>query len=211
MKKVFFVFLGIIFSGTLFLFLIYCFISFRTKDFLFDDLPQIPSQKVGVVLGTTPWTTTGMQNLYFVYRMDASEALYKSGKVQYLLLSGDNGTPYYNEPLEMKKNLIARGIPENRLILDYAGFRTYDSVLRAKEVFGQNSYILISQKFQNERALFIASAVGVSAVAYNAKDVQGRASIKTNVREIFARVNMFWDLMVGTDPKYLGEKITIGD
>ena len=109
----------------------------------------------------------------------------------------------------MQKECMEKGIPEDRIVLDYAGFRTLDSVVRSKEIFSQENITVISQKFHNERAVFIAENKGIDAIGYNARDVHGQYGVKTKAREYFARVKMFIDLAMNTGPKYLGEKIDI--
>ena len=109
----------------------------------------------------------------------------------------------------MQLALMEKGIPECAITLDYAGFRTLDSVVRAKEIFGQNNITIISQKFHNERAIYLAENHGIKAVGYNAKNVIGRYGIKTKIREYFARTKVFIDIIFGITPKFLGEKIEI--
>lgn len=174
---------------------------------VFDQVDLIPFRPTGLVLGTLPRLGNGRPNLYFEHRMDAAAALYRAGKVRYLLLSGDNRRHNYNEPEEMKKALLARGVPDSVLYLDYAGLRTLDSVVRAKEIFGQDSLTLISQRFHNERAIYLADAFGIPAVGYNAADVHDFSSLKVRIREWLARVKVFIDLATGKRPKHLGEKI----
>ena len=152
-------------------FITYHWMSFKTRNQVFDNLESIPKNKVGLVLGTAKHMTDGTINLYYKYRIDATVELYKAGKIEYVLVSGDNSTKYYDEPSTFKQDLIAKGIPENRIYLDYAGFRTLDSVVRAKEIFGQTSITFISQKFHNQRAIYIANDYDIDAVGYNAKDV----------------------------------------
>ncbi len=182
------------------------------KDKVFDEISDIPKNKVGLVLGTSSKTVNGNANQYFKYRMQAAAELYKAGKVEYLIVSGDNHLAYYNEPREMKKALIALGVPDSVIYLDYAGFRTFDSVIRAKEIFGQSSATIISQRFHNERAIFIAEHFGINAIGYNANDVSVKVGFKTRLREYLARVKMMLDIYVlRTKPKFLGEKIEIGE
>lgn len=176
---------------------------------MFTDVQEIPANKVGLLLGTAKYLQGGKINLYYKFRIDAAVELYTSGKIQYILVSGDNGSKNYDEPTTFKEDLIAAGIPEDRIFLDYAGFRTLDSVVRSKEIFQQENITVISQKFHNERAITIANAKGINAVGFNAKDVGLRSGFKVKVREILARVAMCIDLVVGTEPKFLGEKITI--
>ena len=126
-----------------------------------------------------------------------------------VLVSGDNSTQYYNEPETFKKDLIAGGIPEEKIILDPSGLRTLDSMVRAKEVFGLDSVTVISQKFQNERAIFLAQKKGLYAIGYNAKDIEGSQGLKVQIREYFARVKVFIDLLLNTQPISNGDKIAV--
>ena len=175
----------------------------------FDDFNNFDKRKVGLVLGTSKYLKSGHVNPYFKYRIDAATELFENKKVDFILISGDNGSKFYDEPTAFKNELIKRGIPENRIYLDYAGFRTLDSVVRAKEIFGQTELIVISQKFHNERAIYLAEKNGISAIGYNAKDVSKRFGLKVQLREYLARTKMFLDILVGVKPKFLGEKILI--
>ena len=176
----------------------------------FTSLSDMPKNKVGMVLGTSKFGRKGNINLYFEYRIRATVELYKAGKIAYVLVSGDNGNAGYDEPTDFKNELIARGIPAERIFLDFAGFRTLDSVVRAKEIFGQEKYTVISQKFHNDRAIYLATKKGMDVVGYNAKDVVKYGGFKTKVREVFARAKAFLDILFGVKPKFLGEKIQIG-
>lgn len=182
----------------------------HTAAQIYSEVITIPQNKVGLLLGTSPKLKNGNNNLYFDYRILAAVELYKAGKIKYILISGDNRREEYNEPEEMKKALIQKGVPEKFIYLDYAGFRTLDSVVRAKEVFGQNQLTIISQRFHNERAIYLAEKNGINAIGYNAKDVNAYAGLKTNIRELLARVKMFIDLAIDKQPHFLGEKIIIG-
>jgi SanA protein len=126
-----------------------------------------------------------------------------------VIISGDNSKSTYDEPTDMKNELVKRGIPESVIFLDYAGFRTFDSVIRAQKVFSQTEFTVISQQFHNERAIVIARHYGIKAIGYNAKDVTAYNGFKTKVREKFARVKLFLDFIIGNEPKFLGKKIEI--
>lgn len=182
----------------------------HTSGSLYSDTENIPYNKVGLLLGTSPTLKNGNNNLYFDYRIAAAVKLYNAEKIKYILISGDNREEHYNEPEEMKKALMAQGIPSNAIYMDYAGFRTLDSVIRAKEIFGQNKLTIISQPFHNERAIYLAEKNGMDAIGFNAKDVAIYAGMKTQVRELFARVKVFIDLCLGKQPHFLGDKIKIG-
>ena len=181
----------------------------KAQSSLFENVTMIPTRKVGVVLGTRKILPNGYINTYFTYRIDAAVSLYNSGKIEYIIVSGDNSRKDYNEPEDMKNDLVARGIPEDKIFMDFAGFRTLDSIIRAREIFGQSSFTVISQKFHNERAIYLAHLEGMEVIAFNAKDVDSYYGIKTQIREKLARVKVFIDYLTGKDPKFLGEKITI--
>lgn len=194
--------------------IIYCnyWIKASTKSQIYADVTKIPSREVGLVLGARKKTVRGTDNLYFTYRILAAYELFKANKVQYLLLSGDNHSKGYDEPSDMREALLALGIPDSCIILDYAGFRTLDSVVRCHEVFGEDSITIISQEFHNQRALFIANKSNVNAIAFNSKEVNKNYSFKTRLREYFARVKCVLDIYVlYTSPKFLGDKIKIGN
>jgi len=175
----------------------------------YSTISKIPRNKVGLILGTSKKLKGGQQNPYYSNRILATVALFKAGKIEYVLVSGDNGSVYYNEPTTMKKDLISAGIPKERIFLDYAGFRTLDSVFRAKIVFGLQKVTIISQKFHNERAIYLAAKKGLNAIGYNAKDISLEAGLKIQFREYFARVKVFLDLALKTQPRFYGEKVLI--
>jgi SanA protein len=181
-----------------------------SKNKIYTSVDQLPNNNVALVLGTSQYLRSGIKNPFFTYRIDAAERLYKTGKVNYLLVSGDNRIANYNEPEKMRRELIERGIPNEKIILDYAGFRTLDSVVRSKKVFGQRSITIVSQDFHNKRALFIANFFQIDAVAFNAQDVSLKTGIKTSIREVFARVKMILDLYIlKKEPHFLGDPINI--
>lgn len=180
------------------------------KGICFDDIKAVPEAPVAVVLGTSPRLADGRANLFFLPRMEAASALFKEGKVKALIVSGDNGTRGYDEPTEMKRVLVQMGVPESRIVCDYAGFRTLDSVVRAKEVFGQQRLIFVSQGFHNARAIYLARAFEIEAWGLNAKAVPVALSVKTFLREKLACVKAVLDVNVlGTRPKFLGEKVAV--
>ncbi len=202
-----------LFIGCLLIFTFLLFANYRvevvSEDYVTNDLNELPSVKVGVVPGTIKYLKSGHVNQYFQYRIDAAVELYTSGTVKYLLISGDNSSKDYNEPLDMRNSLMEQGIPEKAIILDYAGFDTYDSMIRAREVFGQKKFIVISQEFQNERAVYIARRFGIEAYGYNTKSVTYAGGIKTKVREFFARGKAYIEVNLGVAPTFLGEKVVI--
>ena len=179
------------------------------KKLTYNSVVKIPQNKVGLLLGTSNKLRSGRTNYFFKTRIEAAAKLFDSGKVNHLILSGDNSLTSYNEPRVMFKALLKLGIPQNCMTLDFAGFRTLDSVVRSKKVFQQQKITIISQKFHNYRALFIAKRYGIDAIAFNTDAVREH-STKTYIREYFARLKAILDLhILKTKPKFLGEKIYI--
>lgn len=182
-----------------------------TQSFIYNQSQIIPYNKVALLPGTSHSLGRGIANPFFENRMDAAWQLYASGKISYIVVSGDNRTLSYNEPAQMRAALVKRGVPDSVIISDYAGLRTLDSVLRCRDIFGQTNFTIISQQFQNERALFIAQHHNINAIAYNAKDVTAEQGLKTSLREYFARVKMFVDLYItNQQPHHSGCQIAIG-
>jgi SanA protein len=171
-------------------------VVYSTRKQVYFDIEELPTNDVGLVLGTSKFVRSGKENLFFRYRMEASARLWKEGKVKYLILSGNNDSEYYNEPADMQRALIKLGVPESVMTLDYAGYRTFDSVVRCKEVFNQEKITVISQNFHNARALFISNHEGIEAVAFAAQDVPDGYSLRTVLREYLARPNTLMDLYI---------------
>lgn len=175
----------------------------------YDSIEDLPKNRVGIILGTAKKLSNGQPNAYYTHRIEATAALFKAKKIAFILVSGDNGSIYYNEPHTIKKDLVKKGIPAEKIVLDYAGFRTLDSMVRAKYIFGLDEVTVISQKFHNERALYLAQKKGLNAIGFNAKDISGTSGLKVKFREYFARVKVFLDLITNKQPKFFGEKIEI--
>lgn len=171
-------------------------VSTAARDRIYQDIGQLPYRKTGLVLGTPKMMGRYGLSYYYKYRIEAAAALFKAGKIGYVIVSGDSTFEGARQPETMRADLMARGVPADRIILDNAGFRTFNSILRCKEVFGADSVTIISQQFHNERALFIAKAVGLNAIAFNARDLQ-RPQYRTFIREKLARVKMMLDLLTG--------------
>jgi len=186
-------------------------ISSAAKDKTYSEVDLIPYRRVGLVLGC-PRQVSGVPNQFFKNRIDAAAELFQHHKIDYLIVSGDNHVQGYDEPTDMKNALLDKGVPVDRIYLDYAGFRTLDSVVRAKEIFGQTSITVISQRFHNQRAIFLASHRGIDAIGFNAKEVDARYSFKTRCREQFAKVKAVLDIYVfRKQPHFLGQKVVIGE
>jgi SanA protein len=173
-------------------------------------LEELQPEHAALLLGTTKWRVGGGENLYYRYRIDAAERLYRAGKVEKIIVSGANRTIHYNEPRDMKADLVARGIPAKDIISDYAGLRTLDSVVRFRQIFGQTRGIVISQPFHNARAIYIGRMKGIYLQGYNAQRVPVNYSIKTHLREVFAKVVSVFDVeLLATAPHHLGPSIDI--
>ncbi len=185
-------------------------VELSTYKLVYSSIDSLPRNKVGLLLGTSKYRKGGGINPYYEYRISACVELIKQGKIKYVIVSGDNSLVEYNEPIQMREDLIKLGVDPTVIYLDYAGFRTLDSVVRSREIFGQDSITVISQSFHNKRAIFIANNKGIVAVGYNAKDLEPFLGVKVQFRELFARVKLMIDLfLIDKQPKYLGEKIKI--
>lgn len=175
--------------------------SYMVRDRIYTKLTELPYREHTMVLGTAKFYLSGSPNLYYKHRLQAAKYLYAANKSRYLLVSGDNKTPYYNEPKMMTADLVKMGIPKANLKQDYAGYNTLDSVVRASKVFGIEPFTIISQQFHCERALFIAKVKGIDAICYTAE--YPAAHYKVRIREFFARTGMALYLLFGVEPTSL--------
>lgn len=175
------------------------------KDKLYTHVDKVPPTEYGLLLGTTPQTRIGRRpNQFFKFRIDAAEQLYKSGKIKKILISGDeNSLDGVNEVVCMKDSLVARGVDSTHIILDGKGYRTLDAVWRAVKIYDVHSFVVISQKFHNERAIYLAEHLGLEThdiTGFNAADSKSSTAIITFVREWFARDKVFYDLITHKEP-----------
>ena len=210
----------ILFIGLLFIvstiMLCHYIVVWNANGKIYTKIEDIPASDIGLLLGTPPQTRYGgMSNSFFNYRIDAAEALYKAGKIGYLLISGeDNSLNGLNEVQCMKDSLIIRGIPASVIFLDGKGLRTFDSVVRTNTLFGVKSFTVISQKFHNERAIYLAEHLNLDiekVQAFNAKSPTSKLSLLTYLREYLARVKMFMDIFLKDEIEVLDEKIDLNE
>lgn len=198
---------GIVFFAFVFIVASNIWVVESTENSIYSSYDSLPSNSVALVLGTSNRLVNGAPNPFFLERIAAAASLYRKGKVSHFLLSGDNRTRFYNEPEEMRKALIKEGIPPTIITLDYAGLRTLDSIVRSKEIFGQNKIIIVTQPFHCYRALFISRYFDIDAVAFLIKGNSIDNSVKVNVREWLARAKAILDLyLLKTAPRHLGSK-----
>lgn len=182
----------------------------ETRSALYSDISSVPYNSVGVLLGTSKYSRLGGENDHYRLRLDAAYRLFTAGKIDYILISGDNSTRYYDEPSTMRRDLIKLGIPLDRIYRDYAGFRTLDSVLRARYVFNLQHFTIISQASHNRRALYIALNRNIDAIAFNAGDGKD-SDFNNKAREVMARVLAVMEThLLNTGPRFLGPIIEIG-
>ena len=182
----------------------------RAAGRAYFSVRKVPARPVALLLGTSKWVARGRPNLFYLFRIRAAARLFHAGKVRAILVSGDNSTRHYNEPETMKADLIAAGVPEKYITLDFAGRRTLDSVVRAKTIFGQSAITVVSQHFHSARALYIADAHGMDAVAYLAKGTRGRRRLRVRLREVVARARAFLDVnLLDTRPHFGGKRETV--
>lgn len=176
------------------------------RPHVYADAGTIPANQVGLVLGTSPYTRSGERNQLFRHRIEAASALFHGGKVEHLLLSGANPDDTYNEPRKMYQALIEAGVPGDAMTFDFAGFRTLDSMIRAREVFGLDNVTVISQRYHCYRAVFLGRQRGLSTIAYAHPQQDERQSLRVEAREYLARMAALLDLFVlDTGPRFLGE------
>ncbi len=187
------------------------FVLASTSDQRYTKIEDLPDYEVALVLGTSSTPNGIHYNKYFYERLVTASKLYHKNKIKHFILSGDNHRQGYNEPEDMKKLLIELGVPKKSITLDYAGFRTLDSVVRAKKVFGQDKFCIVSQSFHIPRALYIANANGIDATGIEAKTTtQANRHRYVVLREIFARCKAFLDIYIfDVNPKYLGEPVKL--
>lgn len=208
MKRAFTIATALGLGFTIAIALLYGWMDLRASNKIHSKAFQVPQHDVAVVLGTARWIAQGRENLYFRHRIDAAADLYLNGRVQKILVSGDNSRDSYNEPREMFRALVDAGVGAEDIVMDYAGFRTFDSMVRASQVFGLSRFIVVSQRFHLSRALYIARSKGLEVSGYAAFDPC--SSRNTRIREIGARVKAFLDCQVlSTKPHFLGEPIPI--
>ncbi len=166
----------------------------NAKDRIFDHAKDVPQMNTALLLGTSPKSRfTHGTNLFYQARIDATVQLYKDKKFHHLIISGAK-RPGYDEPSAMRKDLMQRGIPDSIISLDGEGHRTLLSIKNMRQNYKVDSLIIISQKWHNERTIYLADKMKMYAVGYNAKDVNNRFARLTHVRELLARVKLFADI-----------------
>lgn len=164
--------------------------------YCYDAADSLPPARVGVLLGTSKYTSAGNPNPFYVSRLEAARELFVSGKIQSILVSGYKTAHGYDEPRSMRDDLIRKGIPQDRIFRDDHGDRTFDSILRVKRVFRIDSCVIISQRFHIERAVYIGRRYGMVVDGYAAPDNPDRAGVSQSIRELLARVRAVIDVEV---------------
>lgn len=184
-------------------------ISYKTDNKIYHSIQEMPKRDIALVLGTSKYIGKTL-NSYYSHRVEAAQHLFHENKVNALLLSGDNAHRSYNEPWTMKRDMLKAGVPEENIFLDYAGFRTLDSIIRAKEVFNADKFTIVTQGFHCERALFISEYHNIDAICLAVKSPTGIDNFKIRMRETLARMKAFIDIYIlNQQPKFLGPKESI--
>ncbi len=183
---------------------------YRDRIYRHDDGRSIPSKPVAVVFGAGYWPN-GVLSTILLERLDASVELYREGRVQKLLFSGDNSRMDYNEPAKMLEYALSQGVPREDIVLDYAGRRTYDTCYRARAIFGVSDVVLVTQRYHLPRALTTCKGLGLSAVGYAANRYEHRGTylILYRLREVPALWKAWWDLYLARPTPILGEPLPI--
>ena len=175
------------------------------ENLIYSKIENVPHRNTAVLLGMEKKFKNGKTNRFYINRIDATVNLYNAKKIDVIIVSRNQG----NVVEEVRRDLVKRGIPKNKIILDYAGLRTYDSMYRMYKVYGQKEFIVIAQHKQNERAIYIAKKNGLNAIAFNAGEYSGYNSFRLNMIEKLERTRLFFEFLVNKKPKYSGEKVTI--
>jgi SanA protein len=166
----------------------------RAAGRVYTSVGDVPAHEYGLLLGTTRLVKGKYRNDYFYHRIRAAADLYRAGKIRKIIVSGDNSRTDYNETGDMKRELVAEGVAPEDVLMDYAGFRTLDSVVRARNLFGISEFTVISQDFHCERAVYLAERNGIHAVGFAAEDsVVASARVRLFLRESLARVRAVLD------------------
>lgn len=182
----------------------------NTEGELYTNWAALPENEVGLVLGTSPFTREGAPNPHFAGRIAAAVELYQLGRVKHLIVSGANPDASYNEPRRMWQALTAAGVPAQAITMDFAGLRTFDSMARAKLVFGLTRFTVITQDYHAYRALFIGRKLGMSPVAYAPAGESSGPAFRPYMRELAARVWAILDLyLLDTAPRFVGEPVPL--
>lgn len=168
---------------------------------IYRDVEAVPRRRVAIVFGAQVLPGGRLSNA-LAYRVDAAIALYRAGKVETLLMTGDNRTPEYDEPTAMRDYAVARGIPAGAIVLDHAGLRTYDSCYRARSVFGvrPDEAILVTQEYHLPRALYTCGNLDVRAIGFAARPFVGPRAVEAERREHPARWLAWWQVVVSRPP-----------
>ena len=185
--------------------------SQQAQGRIYNNIKKVPPKEAALVLGTAKYMVGGGKNYFYTYRIRAAAALFKAGRVKAIIVSGDHSTKYYDETNKMQKDLVKAGVPKKYITLDPLGLRTLDSVVRAEAIFDLKDYIIVSQKFHLERALFLAKAKGQNVIGFMAKDIPGTtAAYRMKAREYLARAKAFLDVYIlHTKPKFDGKKVKV--
>jgi SanA protein len=182
-----------------------CMVGLEQKN-MYASISDVPARAVVIVPGAAV-LRSGALSAVFLDRANSDVVLYQAGKVQKILVSGDNSTIEHNEVDPARKYLLSQGVPDGDIYLDHAGFDTYSTMYRAREIFGVTSAIVATQTFHLPRSLFIARFVGIDAVGYRSDNVH--LLTRNEVRESLARIKALWDVGIHRTPKFLGDKILI--
>lgn len=196
--------------GALAVFLCNRWVVNSSDAYIYDNWSLLPDNEVGLVLGTSNFTREGKPNPHFAGRIHAAVELYQIGKVKKLIVSGANPDSSYNEPRRMWQELTKQGVPSDVITMDFAGFRTLDSIIRAQQVFGLNRFTIITQRYHAYRAVFIGKKLDLSVVAYAAPGGEPGFDPRLMLREWAARFRVVLDIfLLQTEPKFLGEPVNV--
>ena len=181
------------------------------NSMIYKNIKNVPKKDVALLLGTTKYVAKGRKNYYYTYRIEAAVKLWRAGKIRAIVVSGDGRSKYHDEATMMHDDLVRLGVPSKYITKDKYGLRTLDSIIRAKEIFDLEDYIIISQTFHLKRALLLADAKGQKAIGFATKEITGTpAAKKMEAREVMATFKAYLDLYVlDTKAKVYGKKVKV--
>lgn len=208
MNKILKIFLSAIFLAITFILIVNFRVLSLSSDKIYDDIKQLPSAEAVLILGARVYGDNRMSSV-FLDRVQTALEVYEEGKVGKIIVSGDHGTKYYDEVNVVKDYLLRKGVPGEDIFLDHAGFDTYDSVYRAREIFKVSSLVISTQKFHLSRAVYIAKGLDLEVSGISANRRVYIFSTDYNLRESLARVKAFFNLLFKSESKFLGEPIPI--
>jgi SanA protein len=204
-KKYFKIFLYLAIIGLIAILSVHTYVKSTTKKHIYYSMKKFPKNDIGIIFGAG--ITGDQPGKYLKDRLDAGILLYKSNRINKILLSGDNGSNKYDELTVMKNYCYRNGVDTNKIFIDYAGFDTYSTMYRAKHIFKIKKATLITQEYHLNRALYIGQKLGIKSVGYSANKGEYPGYTYVTMREYLSIFKSFFDVLRNRESKFLGDQI----